>query len=283
MLTDIRSRAVIVLSLGLVPIGSSLHAQVATQVATHTTEQLTGETIEMSYRLQALKRNQQGQYEMAGTLRGERRGEAKVEFGFDNGSSGRPGHALVHANWVVRGEPESESFKARLRGTADVVSGQTHLVGTIVDGAGKGQRVETNSRLLNFGPNGSLSDIDGNMVIGGARAQSETPEPTVTPLTTQALTDIPGKEVLMLKVEYPPGGADPVHRHDAHGFIYVLEGSVVMQVKGGKEVTLTPGQTFYEGTGDVHTVGRNASSTKPASFVVFLLKGKGAPALVPAQ
>jgi hypothetical protein len=163
MLTDIRSRALLALSLGFVPVGSSLHGQAATPAP----ERSTHGTIELSYRLQELKRNKQGQYEMAGTLRGERRGKAMVEFGFDDGSSGVPGRALVHASWVVRAVPESESFKARLRGTADLVSGQTHLVGTITDGAGKGQRVETKSRLLNFGSNGALSDIDGNMVIGG--------------------------------------------------------------------------------------------------------------------
>ena len=108
-------------------------------------------------------------------------------------------------------------------------------------------------------------------------------EPTVTSLMAKALTDNPGKEVLMIAVEYPPGGADPVHRHNALGFIYVLEGSVVMQVRGGKEVTLTPGQTFYEGTNDVHIVGRNASATAPAKFLVFLVKKKGAPVLVPAK
>jgi quercetin dioxygenase-like cupin family protein len=107
------------------------------------------------------------------------------------------------------------------------------------------------------------------------------PDPIVTPLTTRALPDQPGKEVLMLLVEYPPGGADPVHRHDAHAFVYVLEGSIVMGVKGGKEVTLTPGQTFYEGPQDIHTVGRNASKEKPAKFVVFLLKEVGKPALIP--
>jgi len=105
------------------------------------------------------------------------------------------------------------------------------------------------------------------------------PEVTVTPLMTKELPNIPGKEVLMITVDYPPGGADPVHRHDAHGFIYVLEGSIVMGVKGGKEVTLTPGQTFYEGPDDVHTVGRNASSTQPAKFLVLLVKDKGAPVL----
>ena len=86
----------------------------------------------------------------------------------------------------------------------------------------------------------------------------------------------------MITVEYPPGGVDPIHRHNAHAFLYVLEGSVVMQVKGGKEVTLTPGQTFYEGP-NVHVVGRNASNTKPAKFLVFLVKNKGAPVLVPVK
>ena len=106
-------------------------------------------------------------------------------------------------------------------------------------------------------------------------------QPTVTSLMSKDLTEIPGREVLMITVEYAPGGADPIHRHNAHGFIYVLEGSIVMQVKGGKEVTLTPGQTFYEAPDDVYVVGRNASSTKPAKFLVFLVKNKGAPVLVP--
>ena len=108
-------------------------------------------------------------------------------------------------------------------------------------------------------------------------------EPKVTQVSSKDLTDIPGKEAVMLTVEYPPGGADPVHRHYAHAFVYVLEGSVVMQVKGGKEVTLTPGQTFYEGPDDIHVVGRNASQTKPAKFVVFLVKDKGTPAFVPVK
>ena len=105
----------------------------------------------------------------------------------------------------------------------------------------------------------------------------------VTPLMLKDLADIPGKEALMITVEYPPGHTDPVHRHDAHAFIYVLEGSIVMQVKGGKEVTLTPGQTFYEGPGDVHTVGRNASHTEPAKFLVLLLKSEGVEPVLPAQ
>jgi quercetin dioxygenase-like cupin family protein len=105
--------------------------------------------------------------------------------------------------------------------------------------------------------------------------------PTVTALMSRPLADIPGKEALLLNVEFGPGGADPVHRHDAHGFVYVLEGSVVMQVRGGEEVTLTQGQSFYEGPNDVHVVGRNASSKKPARILAFLVKNEGTPALLP--
>lgn len=105
----------------------------------------------------------------------------------------------------------------------------------------------------------------------------------VTPLMSKNLADIRGKEGLMITVEYPPGASDPIHRHNAYGFIYVLEGSIVMQVKGGNPVTLTPGQTFYEGPDDVHIVGRNASNTKPAKFLVFLIKDKDAPVLIPVK
>src|ERR1700738_695711 len=105
----------------------------------------------------------------------------------------------------------------------------------------------------------------------------------VTPLMSKDLADLPGKEGLMITVVYPPGSSDPIHRHNAHAFVYVLEGSIVMQVRGGKEVTLTPGQTFYEGPNDVHIVGRNASKIKPAKFVLVMVKDKGAPVLVPAK
>lgn len=105
----------------------------------------------------------------------------------------------------------------------------------------------------------------------------------VAPLMSKDLADFPGKEGLMIMVEYPPGSSDPIHRHNAHAFLYVLEGSIVMQLKGGKEVTLRPGQTFYEGPDDVHVVGRNASKTKPAKFVVFLVKNKDAPVLIPEK
>lgn len=108
-------------------------------------------------------------------------------------------------------------------------------------------------------------------------------EAKVTQVMLKDLPDLPGKEGLMIMVEYPPGSSDPVHRHNADAFVYVLEGSIVMQVKGGKEEVLTPGQTFYEGPNDIHVVGRNASKTKPAKFVVFLVKNKGAPVLVPVN
>jgi quercetin dioxygenase-like cupin family protein len=105
----------------------------------------------------------------------------------------------------------------------------------------------------------------------------------VKQLMTKALSDIPDKEVLAITVDYPPGGADPIHRHDAHAFVYVLEGSIVMGVKGGKEVTLKAGETFYEGPDDIHTVGRNASKTKPAKFLVMLVKNKGVDFFLPVK
>jgi quercetin dioxygenase-like cupin family protein len=108
-------------------------------------------------------------------------------------------------------------------------------------------------------------------------------ELNIVTVMSKDLVGLPGKEVLMITVEYPPGWSDPVHRHNAQGFVYVLEGAVVMQVKGGKEVTLTPGQSFYEGPDDVHVVGRNASTDKPAKLLIVLLKDKGAPVLVPVK
>ena len=118
-----------------------------------------------------------------------------------------------------------------------------------------------------------------SLIAGPLMAQ----EAKVTSLMSKDLKDFPGKELLMIMVEHVPGGSNPAHRHNAHAMLYVLEGSVVMQVKGGKEVTLMPGQTFYEGPDDIHVVDRNASSTKPAKFLVVLIKNKGAPALVPVQ
>ncbi|HEM7811177.1 cupin domain-containing protein [Burkholderia multivorans] len=120
----------------------------------------------------------------------------------------------------------------------------------------------------------------GGVMAAGAQAA---PSAIVARLMTKPLDDYPGKEAEMISVEYPPGAVDPVHRHYAHAFVYVVEGSIVMQVKGGQSVTLKPGQTFYEAPGDLHTVGRNASLTQSAKFIVLLLKDKGAPVLVPEK
>jgi len=118
-----------------------------------------------------------------------------------------------------------------------------------------------------------------SLIAGPLMAQ----EAKVTSLMSKDLKDFPGKEGLLITVEYPPGATDPIHRHNAHAFVYVLEGSIVMQLKGGKEVTLTPGQTFYEGPEDVHIVGRSADKNKPAKFLVLLVKNKDAPVLVPVK
>ena len=108
-------------------------------------------------------------------------------------------------------------------------------------------------------------------------------EPKVTSLMSKELPESPGREALKITVEHAPGGSSAIHRHNAHAFVYVLEGSVVMQLKGGQQVTLTPGQSFYEGPDDVHVIDQNASSTQPAKFLVVLIKDKGAPAVVPVQ
>jgi quercetin dioxygenase-like cupin family protein len=118
--------------------------------------------------------------------------------------------------------------------------------------------------------------------FGAAFAQTA-PQPIVAPVMQKDLTEIPEREMVMLSVEYPPGTVEHIHRHDAYAFVYVLEGSIIEGVRGGKEVTLTPGQTFYEGPNDVHTVGRNASTTEPAKFIVVLVKKKGVDAVLPAD
>ena len=110
-----------------------------------------------------------------------------------------------------------------------------------------------------------------------------TAQETITTLITKDLAGVPGEEVLMYTVDFPPGFSSPVHRHDAQVSVYVLEGSVVMQVRGQKELTLGPGQSFYEDPADIHVVSRNASSTKPAKFLVFLINKKGAPLVIPAK
>ncbi|MEP7044763.1 MAG: cupin domain-containing protein [Dokdonella sp.] len=121
------------------------------------------------------------------------------------------------------------------------------------------------------------------LAAGAVRAEPPAPQAIVTPIMKKTLPDYPGKEAVMLTVDYPPGAVDPVHRHDADAFIYVVEGSIVMGLRGGTPVTLTPGQTFYEGPKDVHTVGRNASLTQAAKFVVLLLKNVDEDVFIPAH
>lgn len=121
------------------------------------------------------------------------------------------------------------------------------------------------------------------MAASTADAQQDPPQAHVTPLMTKALADYPGKEAAVITVNYPPGGASPVHRHNAHAFVYVLEGSIVMGVRSGKSVTLTPGQTFYEGPDNIHTISRNASLTEPAKFLVVLMKNNGEPISMPVR
>jgi len=123
------------------------------------------------------------------------------------------------------------------------------------------------------------------LLLSCAVVSASAAEPTaqVKPLMTKSLPNIPGKEATMLLVTYPPGSKDHAHRHNANAFVYVLEGSIVMQMKGEPKVTLHPGQTFYEGPTGVHLVGENASKTKPAKFVVILVKDKGSPVLVPVK
>ena len=121
------------------------------------------------------------------------------------------------------------------------------------------------------------------LLAGSADAQQAPPPAQVTSLMTKALADYPGKEATVITVDYPPGGESSVHRHNAHAFVYVLQGSIVMGVRGGKTVTLTPGQTFYEGPDDIHTVSRNASPTEPARFLVVLMKNSGEPISTPVR
>lgn len=122
------------------------------------------------------------------------------------------------------------------------------------------------------------------LLLGGSGATSRAAEEArVTPLMTRPLEGVPGKEVTMILVEYPPGSVDPVHRHNASTFVYVLEGAIEMQMEGAEKVTLHPGDTFYEDPNGVHLVGRNLSDTQPAKFVVVLVKNQGAPILVPVQ
>jgi quercetin dioxygenase-like cupin family protein len=125
--------------------------------------------------------------------------------------------------------------------------------------------------------------VPANTLMAQKAVTPPTVQETITPLITKDLAVLPGEQVLMYTVDFPPGFSSPIHRHNAQVSVYVLEGSVVMQVRGQKELTLGPGQTFYEDPNDIHIVSRNASSTKPAKFLVFLINKKGAPLVIPAK
>jgi len=145
-------------------------------------------------------------------------------------------------------------------------------------------KLEASSRAmlaLAFLVTGTL--IPGSMLIAQQRVISPTAQETITPLITKDLAGFPGEQTLMYTVDFPPGFSSPVHRHNAQVCVYLLEGSVVMQVRGQRELTLGPGQTFYEDPSDIHIVSRNASTTKPAKFLVFLINKKGAPLVIPAK
>jgi quercetin dioxygenase-like cupin family protein len=137
-------------------------------------------------------------------------------------------------------------------------------------------------QVSSFGPRSALLACL-CAVASGAAAQPPAPAAKATPLLTKPLVGMAGKEAAMLTVEYPPGVASAPHRHNANTFVYVLEGSVVMQVAGGPEMTLTVGDTFYESPSDVHTVSRNASDSKPAKILVVFVKDAGASTNAPAE
>jgi quercetin dioxygenase-like cupin family protein len=139
----------------------------------------------------------------------------------------------------------------------------------------------THGTKMAFGP--ALGGAAWLLAMGLASSASTPQNATVTPLRAMGLSHDESRELSMITVEYPPGGTTPAHTHHAQALLYVLEGSIVMQVKGGAPVTLSQGQTWYEGPDDVHVVSRNASDSAPAKYVVFMVKDKGAPILTPVK
>src|SRR5262245_61627156 len=188
----------------------------------------------------------------------------------------RPGRGAL-ARAVRRGAPRphrSRRVASPLTGSSLMLHRRCTQGSHLLARAGPGRRTKEATMTIKL-----VALVLLCLMTGTAMAQ----EPKVTSLMSKDLAENPGREVLVITVEHAPGGSSVIHRHDAHAFVYVLEGSVVMQLKGGQQVTLTPGQTFYEGPDDVHVVDRNASGTKSAKFLVFLIKNKGAPALVPVE
>ena len=166
-----------------------------------------------------------------------------------------------------------------------IVKGErSHMKNAIIGGSGRRETFTTSSKIMLA----LALLIPSTLIITSSLMAQKAVTPlkayeTITPLMSNDLAEFPGKEVLMYTVDFPPGFSSPVHRHNAQVSLYVLEGSVVMQVKGGKEVTLTAGQSFYESPDDIHVVSRNASSSKPAKFLVFLIKNKNAPLVTPVK
>ena len=142
---------------------------------------------------------------------------------------------------------------------------------------------KTNSKLMLVLAFLIIGTLTTTSPLVAQKAVTPPAQETITSLITKDVAGLPGKQALMYTVDFPAGFSSPVHRHNAQVSVYVLEGSVVMQVRGKKELTLQPGQTFYEGPNDIHVVSRNASNTKPAKFLVFLIHKKGAPLVIPAK
>jgi quercetin dioxygenase-like cupin family protein len=195
-----------------------------------------------------------------------------------------------HPEWRYSGDPKAPYFRAqlnvnRLREAKTRASPPTHSEEALKSSANDNTKpisiriMKSHSCFPNLSKALTAALVFANAVVQGQASD----EVKVTELMTKDLMNVPGKEVTMITVDYPPGGADPVHRHNASAFVYVLEGSIVMQMKGGEKVTLHPGDTFYEDPEGVHLVGKNASETKPAKFVVVLVKVKGAPILIPVS
>jgi len=119
------------------------------------------------------------------------------------------------------------------------------------------------------------------LVISGfiCSVSAQTPPRSVgKDLMVKELPDLAGKEALVRANTYPPGSSNPPHRHDAHVFLHILEGQLIVQLKGGQPVTLNAGDTYYEAPSDIHVMSRNPSATVPVKALIFMVKDKGAPA-----
>lgn len=132
---------------------------------------------------------------------------------------------------------------------------------------------------------GTLPAAPAQAQASGADGQVQAPPAPAAAspgLMSRDVIGLPGKEVVVAAIPSPPGQISPPHRHNAQVFVYILQGTMIMQVKGGPRMTLGAGQVFYESPSDIHTVSANASKTEPAKFLAILIKDKGKPAVFPA-